>query len=232
MEKKKEIVRDTEPSEEFSKLLLEKKRLRKEILEKRNALPDSFREEASRKIREAVKKWKVYREAEVLLAFVSFGSEVDTQILIRDALTEGKRVYCPRVWGEELIFQRISSYEELCPGYRGIMEPPENAEELSETMERGLLLMPGTVFDTDRNRIGYGKGYYDRFLAKLSRQYAGKPGNAHIPVPVTAALAFSVQIVPKVPSETHDFRPEYLFTEGAVYGPEEQMEFGWERKIE
>ncbi len=220
MEIKQERKKDTETVCSVEETVLEKRRLRKEILAKRDALPDSLREEYSLQIRRTLQNWEVYRRVKTLLAFVSFGSEVDTRILIQEALAEGKTVYCPRVEENEMIFHRIFSLEDLKPGYRGILEPAKEAEKLDQAEMAGLLLMPGTVFDTGRNRIGYGKGFYDRFMAGVvqkNRAHFGEHNETRI---ITAALAFSLQVVQNVPVSHHDFRPEYLITEKTFYGPE------------
>lgn len=222
METKQKSKKDTETAVcKAEESFLEKKRLRKEILAKRDALPDSLREEYSLQLRKTLQNLDIYKKAQAVLAFVSFGSEVDTRILIQEALAEGKTVYCPRVEGNGLSFYRIFSLEDLQPGYRGILEPSKETEKYEPAAMSGLLLMPGTVFDTGKNRIGYGKGFYDRFMEELAQKgqkHAAERKGAGL---TTAALAFSMQIVQSVPVTHHDFKPEYLITEKAVFGPEE-----------
>lgn len=181
-----------------------KREMRKTILAQRDALSKKNREAKSKAILELLTESDLYKEAEQLLSFVSFGSEVDTLGIIRDALQQGKKVYCPRVEGEELIFYRVLESTDLKPGYRGIMEPIEGLGRWSQE-EKGLLLLPGTVFDRNKNRIGYGKGFYDRFLEK---QGAGL---------TTMALAFSMQIVEQVPAEAHDCKAQYIVTEDGIF---------------
>lgn len=180
-----------------------KKELRKEILAQRDAISDKSRELRNEKIFSLLTESSMYKKAEQLLTFVSFGSEVDTYGIIQDALQQGKKVYCPKVEGEELSFYRIFGMDDLQPGYRSIMEPAEGLKKWIPT-EKALLLLPGTVFDREKNRIGYGKGFYDRFLEK---QEGGL---------VTAALAFSVQIVENVPAEAHDCKAGCIITENGI----------------
>ena len=207
MERSRDIKKDN--TRGISDIVREEKRiLRKEVLKKRDALTSDLHKCYSRDIRSAVQSWEVYRKAKVLLSFVSFGSEVDTQILIKDAIADGKKVYCPRVQGEEMFFYRIHSPEDLKPGYRGILEPVKGEPFDEKTKEKVLLLVPGTVFDKERNRIGYGRGFYDRFIRSLRESFSL----------TTAALAFSLQVVDSVPTEEHDIRPGYLFTENGIYG--------------
>lgn len=198
-----------------------KKILREEVLKKRDALTPALHQNYSRNIRSAIQNWEIYRKAKVILSFVSFGSEVDTHILIKDAISDGKKVYCPRVQGEDMCFYRIYSPADLKPGYRGILEPITEEHFGLKTNENVLLLMPGTVFDKERNRIGYGRGFYDRFLRSFyerSAEKAGTEGTLGESLSLTAAaLAFSLQVVDSVPTEAHDIRPEYLFTENGIY---------------
>lgn len=196
-----EINRDTK--------LSKKKLLRKEILQKRDALSAEEHTNFSEIIRARIREWNVYQDCECLLAFVSFGSEVDTHNLIQEALQAGKKVYCPRVMGDDMFFYKISSFEDLVSGYRGILEPKEGLDCLDCVSDKTLLLMPGSVFDVHKNRMGYGKGFYDRFLAECEKE------NRKI---TTAALAFSLQLVETVPVEEHDYQPEFLFTEKEIFG--------------
>ena len=113
------------------------------------------------------------REAQIILAYAGYRSEVDTLPLIRQALTAGKIVFAPKVAGEEMEFWQISSVGDLHDGYRGIPEPeermalPEWLQRQGETVCKAMMWMPGAVFDRERHRIGYGKGFYDRYLARL-----------------------------------------------------------------
>lgn len=185
-----------------------KKALRKEILARRDALTAEYRKAAEQKLFRMVTSSECYKTASAILAYVSYGSEAGTDLLIEDAWSRNKAVYCPRVEGDEIFFYRIFSFSELEEGYRGIREPVRGLMdyESNKKKENGLLLLPGTVFDRKRNRMGYGKGFYDRFLARhLPERESGRL--------ITAGLAFSVQLVEEVPCEEHDIRPDYLFTD-------------------
>ena len=110
-----------------------------------------------------------YIEADALLCYVSFSSEVDTHFLINKAVSDGKKVYVPKVFGKESMeFYRINDINELSAGNYGILEPDETkSEELSMVHgKKYLLILPGVAFDKNFTRLGYGGGYYDRFLAK------------------------------------------------------------------
>lgn len=199
----------------------EKKILRKEILKCRNEMPLIMREEKSEKIQQKVYQLPAYQEAPILLAYADYQSEVITTPIIKSALADGKEVYCPTVQGNDMEFYQINNLGELQEGYKGIREPlpePERKFYLEKAADNKILmLMPGAVFDTKRHRIGYGKGFYDRYLSrigKITEDLLPLPNN---PVVCTAALAFACQIVEKLPAEQHDICPDILLTEEASY---------------
>lgn len=181
-----------------------KSRLRKEILDKRDELSRSEHKHNSRIITDKLIAWEEYKECEELLVYVSFRSEVDTYGIISDALTRNKKVYCPKVVGDDMLFYQIKSMDELVPGYMGILEPADGLPQFGFSCSKSLVIMPGSVFDRCGNRIGYGKGYYDRFLSDCYIKGIK---------PVTAALAFDLQLVDAVPAQDHDFKTDYIFTE-------------------
>lgn len=155
-----ENMSDTLPAEE-------KKQIRRRVLTRRDALTSQEQRRASCLITERLLGHQWFYRAGSLLCYVSYGSELDTRELIREALRLGKKVYVPKV-GENhrMDFFRIGALEELQPGFHGILEPPDTARSyVGEGAERTLMLMPGVVFDLYSNRLGYGGGYYDRYLA-------------------------------------------------------------------
>jgi 5-formyltetrahydrofolate cyclo-ligase len=109
----------------------------------------------------------MYREADLLLTYVSTPEEAGTHALIQAALAQGKRVAVPRcVDGtREIRFQRIGSLGELVPRTFGVMEPPPNPDAQVADFARSICILPGLAFDRRGYRLGYGGGYYDRFLA-------------------------------------------------------------------
>lgn len=116
-----------------------------------------------------------YRQQEWLLTYVSTPIEVDTTAIIRRALADGKKVAVPRcVPNTRLMeFYRIESLEELAPGAFGVLEPyPDPARRLADT-GKGLCLVPALCYDWKGFRLGYGKGYYDRFLAGFGGHMVG-----------------------------------------------------------
>lgn len=118
--------------------------------------------------------WK-YRECRTLLTYVSGAIEVDTHMLIEDALRRGKRVAVPRcIEGtREMEFFFITSFEDLEKGSYGILEPIKEKCVRLEDYSSGLCIIPALTFDERGYRLGFGKGYYDRFLSEFSGETAG-----------------------------------------------------------
>lgn len=177
--------------------------IRKRVLGLRDAL-----DEADRKLRDALIAERVaaepsYARARSILFYASFRSEVGTGALIVRALAEGRRAVLPRVDSGRgaLSLRMIGSLSDARPGYMGIPEPPETAEEVPlDGID--LVVVPGVAFDTQCVRVGYGGGYYDRLFAGCRRR------------PVLLAPAYEVQIVEAIPSEAHDVRMDMIVTEG------------------
>ena len=145
------------------------------------------------------------RAAGTIMFFVSFGSEIDTGPMIRRALEEGKRVVVPRV---DRNARRLMPCEvrdlpsDLAPGEYGILEPKPH---LPPVPLDGIdvVIVPAVAWSEDGFRVGYGAGYYDRFLSQ-------------IPTAVRIGLGFELQVAPEVPHGAHDLPVNVLVTEAAV----------------
>lgn len=176
-----------------------KAEIRRSILKIRDTLTEEQRKRAAFLLTERILGHQWYYLSDVILCYVSYGSEISTIEIVQEALSAGKKVYVPRVEGSDMNFYRILDLAELVGGYKGIPEPSTSNEcyKYSEQMaEKTLLLMPGVAFDGYRNRIGYGKGYYDRFLAdKPDLQLR------------SIAVGFQCQMVEELPAEETDIRP-------------------------
>ena len=148
-----------------------------------------------------------YKKAKNILTYVSTGSEADTRELIIKAASDKKKVYVPKVYGKMMKFHKINSLDELCPGYYGILEPDIHCEEWKSGDDNiegtDLCVMPGLAFDNSFNRIGYGGGFYDRFLSKY-------------PGVVKAALCYEFQMVDSISSEDTDIKPDWIITDMEV----------------
>lgn len=185
----------------------EKRCLRQNILKKREAMSLEEQLDLSHAIMEKAASHYEFLQAEEILAYVNYKSEVNTRGIIEYGFMLGKKVYCPKVLSDgEMEFFRIFSIKDLKEGYKGIFEPeniPERQWKPSEKIP--LLLMPGAVFDRQGHRIGYGKGFYDRFLEKTGEF----PGTK-------AALAYGMQVKEKIPFEEHDKQVDLIITEQEV----------------
>lgn len=187
-----------------------KKQLRRQIIARRNSLARATREEKSAVITRRVLELPCWQKARLIMCYVSFGSEVLTHPLIRAALSQGKRVTVPMCIpeGRRLLASEVLDFPgDLQPGTWGILEPrPETLRPVNPG-DIDLVLVPGVAFDHAGNRLGYGGGYYDRFLASL------RPGALAI------ALAFAEQIVADVYPEVHDRPVDMVITDQEIIRP-------------
>lgn len=177
-----------------------KNQLRSRMLALRDEIPYSEVISASAGIREHVRSWAVFREARCVCCYISVRSEMSTPGIILRALESGKTVIAPKVFGDEIRFFRIRNLtDDLERGAFGVLEPIAGTQEF-DPAEADVCLIPGVVFDEKGNRIGYGKGYYDRFLKKLPPR-----------VP-TLGLAYDCQVIDAIPAEKNDVPVQYLVT--------------------
>lgn len=178
-----------------------KRALRRELLARRDAMPASARAAASRAIADRAIALPEVRGAGVALVFWSFGSEVDTAPLMERLRAAGGAIALPRIEGGEVVAVRLEPGGEVRPTAFGAMEP------VGTPLAPGaidVVIAPGVAFDRAGNRLGYGGGYYDRFLRRL---IAGPP---------TIAVAFDLQVVEAVPAGHGDLRVDAIVTEREV----------------
>lgn len=186
-----------------NELAIRKAQLRSEILMARLAVPDDEWQGKSREIYRKVINQPAFLNAETLFAFVDAKGEADTRELIRAGWAAGKRVAVPRVEHGVINFYYIQAFTDLEPGGFGIEEPKRHCP-IARPDPHTLMIMPGVGFDTERNRLGYGGGYYDRYLS-------ANPGIR------TIAIAFALQMRQSIPCSAEDLSPDILITEAAVY---------------
>ncbi|WP_068615197.1 5-formyltetrahydrofolate cyclo-ligase [Paenibacillus tuaregi] len=149
----------------------------------------------------------------VVFSYLSFRDEPSTLPLIRSCWHHGDRVLIPRITGKSsMSLHEIKSERDYSPGSWGIPEPEDHLPvwPVEQYQEIDLVLVPGLAYDRKGGRIGFGAGYYDRFMEQLTRQLQG------VRKPVLAALALQEQLVPEVPMEMHDFKLDLLFTADGV----------------
>lgn len=192
-----------------------KKQLRMKMLALRDALPEEKRREMSLLIQRNILAHPAYKETEQVLSYVNFRSEVSTEEILKQALYDKKELYCPKVCGKEMEFYRIYDLTDLKPGAYGILEPVayEERKYVLCPEKKALMLVPGAAFDERGFRLGYGGGYYDRFLAGIFQRNASLSGAQERSLFTTAALLFSNQMVASLVKEPHDFAVDFLVTE-------------------
>ena len=179
----------------------EKKAIRKQVFAARKAHTDEQIEEWSRMIADRVTTLSEYKDAKRILAYADYNHEVMTGFIIEAAWRDSKEVAVPKVVGQDMVFYKLTDFAQLEKGYFGIPEPARG--EIVQ-WEDAMMVMPGVAFDKENHRVGYGGGFYDRFLEKH-------------PQIRRVAVAFEFQMLPEVPTEPTDISPEIIVTEKSAY---------------
>ncbi len=168
---------------------MDKISLRKAIREKKRSMTQEQIESASAKLGELFAQCDAYKNARTIYGYLPYNQEVRTVPMLERALREGKRVAVPKVFGDEMRFIYITDLTMVETGYAGIPEPVADGPEADDP--EALVLMPGLAFDPQGHRIGYGGGFYDRFLAR-------EPNHP------TVALCYDFQMLPELETEEFD----------------------------
>ncbi len=179
----------------------EKRRLRAKYKKLRKTCPPQVKERLDRGLTGRVLQLSEYREAKTLFIFVSSPIECDTCGIIADALKSGKRVAVPRCADKSgrMDFYYINSFDDLSKGTFSLLEPDPKVCEKAVDFSGGLCVVPGLCFDLEGYRIGFGKGYYDRFLSVFGG--------------TTAGICYSKYTVKQLPRGAHDRHTDLLVTE-------------------
>ena len=169
---------------------MEKSELRKRIAAQKRQLTPAQIARASEELARLLAAHPLYREAKSLYGYLSYNQEVLTPPILAQAQRDGKRVAVPKVFdgGATMRFLWLDDLDRVAKGYCGIPEPIDDGPEADDAA--ALVLMPGLAFTPEGGRLGYGGGFYDRFLARE-------------PHP-TLALCYDFQVVPRLPSQAHD----------------------------
>ena len=178
-----------------------KKNLRNKILSIRDSLNIKEKEIMDNKIFNELISTDLYKKAKSIFIYLSFGTEIDTNKIINNALQDKKEVYIPKIYKTDKSMKaiRLSSFEDLKENSMGILEPIDD-NNFIEKEEIDLIIVPGVVFDFEGNRIGYGGGYYDRYLEPIKD------------VRNKVVLAYDLQIIDSIEPETHDITFDYIIT--------------------
>lgn len=180
----------------------EKTRLRKEFLQIRNSLPINIKTKSDELILNNLLSLNQYKGADTIFTYVSKDSEVDTMRIIDIALDDNKLIAVPKCKsGCEMDFYYIKSKDELESGAFGVLEPKAGLKKADEAT--GICLVPGICFDKSGFRLGYGKGYYDRFLP----QFNG----------VTVGLCRSDFLIEQLPYYNTDYKVDIVITDKEIY---------------
>ena len=168
---------------------MDKQALRKEIRDKKRAMTEAEIVAASQRLAELFVASEAYRQAKTIYGYLPYNQEVRTVPMLEQALADGKRVAVPKCYGDEMRFIYLEDLSQVEKGYCGIPEPI--ADEPIAEDETALVLMPGLAFDPQGHRMGYGGGFYDKFLEK-------EPNHP------TIALCYGFQMLEHLETEAHD----------------------------
>lgn len=168
---------------------MDKKTLRKRIAEQKRAMTPEQIEAASQRLAERLFQTDAYQNALSIYGYLSYNQEIRTLPILRRAMIDGKRVAVPKVYGDEMRFIWMDDLSLVAPGYYDIPEPIADGPVADD--ELALMLMPGLAFDPEGHRVGYGGGFYDKFLAQE-------------PEHPTLALCYGFQLFPCLETDPHD----------------------------
>ena len=168
---------------------MNKQELRKSIRQQKRAMTPQQIEEKSAELLRLFTASEAYRNAKTLYGYLPYNQEVRTVPILERALRDGKRVAVPKVYGEEMRFLYLEDLSQVEIGYAGIPEPIADGPIADD--KTALVLMPGLAFDPQGHRIGYGGGFYDKFLSQE-------------PTHPTVALCYDFQVLPQLETEEFD----------------------------
>lgn len=169
--------------------MVNKKELRARVREQKRAMTSDEIEEKSRLLGEKFRQCQAYQDAKTIYGYLPYNQEVRTVPILRQALLDGKQVAVPKVFGDEMKFILLPDLDRVSKGYAGIPEPIDDGPEAADPL--ALVLMPGLVFDPQGHRIGYGGGFYDKFLSR-------EPDHP------TVALCYDFQVMDHLETEEFD----------------------------
>ncbi|AOR22492.1 5-formyltetrahydrofolate cyclo-ligase [Clostridium taeniosporum] len=182
-------------------ILEEKKELRKKILNLRKEINSTEKKNFDNIIHKKFFESKFYSQCRNIFVYISYDSEIDTKTLIIKALKDGKNIYVPRTNYKTKLMEavKITSLENLIEDRYGILQPKES--ELSTELNNiDLVIIPGVAFDINGGRMGYGGGFYDRYLNKCKKDI------------FKIALAYDFQVIDYIPMDKHDISVDCVIT--------------------
>ena len=168
---------------------MDKKELRRQIREQKRAMTEEQIVTAGARLGELFLNCPEYKAAKTIYGYLPYNQEVRTVPMLEQAMKDGKRVAVPKCYGDQMRFIYLDDLSQVESGYAGIPEPI--ADEPVAEDKTALVLMPGLAFTEDGNRMGYGGGFYDKFLA-------AEPDHP------TVALCYDFQMVDYIPTDDYD----------------------------
>lgn len=168
---------------------MDKTELRRTIRQRKRAMTEEEIVSRSETLGKLFLQSEAYQNAKTIYGYLPYNQEVRTVPMLEQAIRDGKRVAVPKVYGDEMKFLYLDDLTKVSKGYAGIPEPIADGPVADD--ETALVLMPGLAFDPQGHRIGYGGGFYDKFLA-------AEPNHP------TLALCYAFQLLPKLDTEEHD----------------------------
>ena len=180
---------------------MNKDELRKDIRAKRCELDENTVKNSGTAIWNRLKELKEFKNSTRIYVYHAFRNEVDTSNIIQYGFEHNIDICLPKIHHKTMDFYKITSLEQLTEGYMGIFEPNEKARKVE--FHHGIVIVPGTAFDKQCNRMGYGGGYYDRFLFKN-------------PTLTKIGIAYDFQIFDTIPVESYDIPMDYVITENTT----------------
>ena len=196
--------------------MISKEKVRKKAVETRDSIDEESRQQKSEEIAKKILEADWFKEADIVLSYHAFRSEVEVDALNRAVLTHGKKLYLPKTYVKEkqIRFFEITDLSKLKRGYQKIWEPtgeePEfSFETVKEEQKKVLMIMPGTAYDARGYRMGYGGGYYDRYLNAHEAEWKMIDF-------MTVFAAFSEQKMILIPGERCDVKPDVIVTEKEI----------------
>lgn len=174
---------------------MDKTELRRSIRACKRAMTAQEIEERSARLGQLFTASEAYRNAKTIYGYLPYNQEVRTVPMLEQALKDGKKVAVPKCYGDEMQFIYLEDLTQVAPGYANIPEPIADGPVAQD--KTALVLMPGMAFDREGHRIGYGGGFYDKFLA-------AEPDHP------TLALCYEFQMLPHLETEAHDIPVDYV----------------------
>lgn len=195
-------------------MLRDKQEIRKRLSLLRDSIPIEVRTQKDAAIRHSLFNIREVLYAKRILTYVSFRSEVDTRRIISDFMSLNIDIVVPRVMMSSggLLAYLIKDIDELSPGFCGILEPIDdkifNGKRQVKETDIDVCITPGLAFDEEKNRLGYGKGYYDRYLRHIKLQRADRF--------TIIGIAYEEQMLKSIPHTAEDIKMDIIVTDKRV----------------